>query len=204
MTTHHDIFLEQARIGYINFHSLNHNKRKYQILSNRKHSQNKHFDFNNAYIDKIDEINKLLDHKLKEAYSQAERLEQYLLDEIKRENSFISDYEIEFKLDLFAEHKYSQIEDLQGNPFFEFKPSLRFWKFGHSKATEIKQHKDWLLNTNHNEFQHVEHPLKSQFHCWILHELYDHTYLSWQDIIDVEEVWFEVLVIIQNFSEIKR
>lgn len=46
--------------------------------------------------------------------------------------------------------------------------------------------------------------LKGQFHCYTLHYLYDHTILSWSDILKIDMVWIEIVVRHQFFSELKK
>ena len=41
-----------------------------------------------------------------------------------------------------------------------------------------------------------------QHHCYLFHQLYDHTHLAWQDIIEIDEVWMEVNVDFQNVSKL--
>ncbi len=53
-------------------------------------------------------------------------------------------------------------------------------------------------------FQRIaNHPLKNQHHSYLLHHLYDHTFLAWQDIVDIEEIWIEIELTIQNFTILK-
>jgi hypothetical protein len=200
MDSYNKIFLEQARIGYNNFARQYREKEKFNILYKRKNSLNRQFfsDFTN--IARVDEINNYLKQKERAAYDQAEQLEQYMLLEMKKDYSFISDYEIEFRVSLFAENKYNNVQELQGDSFFQYEPTLGFIKFDENNPQLKDDKKDWLFNVNHNE--HTD-TFEGQHHCWLLHELYHHTYLSWQDIIDIEEVWFEVILKVQNFESIK-
>ena len=138
--------------------------------------------------------------KTKEAFAKAEIIEKYLNEQMQQLDTFISDYEIDFRVSLWAERKYEDIEELQGNSFFETKPSFAFYKRSDTSQSEIDEHKQWLFEENHNEYPQI---FKGQHHCYLLHDLIDHTYLSWQDIVDIEEVWFEVIVIVQNFSTLK-
>ncbi len=190
------LFIEQALStpSYWLDNSKNHE------LFERKWKLNNSFDFNTANIDQLDKINKMFDLKSKQAYEQAQKIEAHILREMQSENSFVSDYEIDFEVRLFAEKKYAAIEEMEGNSFFSSIPGIiPFTKKEHF----LQEHYDWLLFANHNEYQYWEsHPLKNQFHCAAFHDLYDHTYLAWQDIIDTEEVWIEVVVRIQNFSDI--
>ena len=195
-------FIKQALMGYSSYCHLYRGKKAYKILSDRRRLQNSHFDFNDFNMARIETVNKLLDVQFREAYSQAERSEQQIQYEIENKSTFITDYEIDFKLELYSPKKYAGNVDLEENPFFEFEPSIGFRKLENNSIEEIQNYKEWLFNENHNEFEHTEHPLKSQKHSWLLHDLYDHTYLSWLDIVDIEIVWIDVIVRIQNCSKI--
>jgi hypothetical protein len=63
------------------------------------------------------------------------------------------------------------------------------------------EHKRFLFEFDLNEYPGA---FIGQRHCALLHDLYDHTYLSFQDIIDIEEVWIEVFVRVQNFTKIEQ
>ena len=194
------LFIKQAIAGY-----SPRNKKQREELYRRKIDMNKSFKFSNNNIKRIENINCLLDSKTKQAYEQAKKIEQYLLKEMSTASSFVSDYEISFNVELFAEEKYSGIEEMECNSFFRFNPTLFcFDKFSDEEDVEMLNIESWLLNENHNEFQYLEHhPLSHQHHCALFHDLYDHTYLAWQDIIDVEEVWIEVLVRVKNFQNME-
>lgn len=169
-------------------------------LNVRKAKLTKAFEFTPENIKQLNIINKMFDLKSKQAYEQAQKIEAHILKEMQSENSFISDYEIDFEVLLFAEKKFTALEEMEGNPFFSFNPGLfHFTKKEHFDEELFS----WLMHENHNEYQHWDnHPLKNQFHCAIFHDLYDHTYLAWQDIMDIEELWIEVIVRIQNFSDV--
>ncbi len=104
----------------------------------------------------------------------------------------------------FAEKKYSDKEDLQENPFFQFNPSFGYRKLNFEFNDDAnREYKDWLFNENHNEYENGQTKFGKQNHCILLHELYDHTILSWQDIVDIEDIWFEINIKVQNFSSNK-
>lgn len=172
-------------------------------LQERQQIINDNFQFTTENIEKLQRINEILRMKTVQAYKQAWKIEKYLLDTIKIPETFISDYEISFEISLFAEKKYEHIEEMQGNSFFSYVPFLLTFHKSDALHKEInKEIEAWLFDENHNEFQNrKEHPLNNQNHCALLHDLYDHTILSWQDIVDIEEVWFEINVRVQNFSD---
>ncbi len=47
---------------------------------------------------------------------------------------------------------------------------------------------------NWNEFRiWPEHPLKENHHCWLFHDLYDHTGVTWNEIMKIGSVWVDVI-----------
>jgi len=189
-------------MGYSNFFIRYHRKSQYLDLRERKHLLDKDFIFSEENIKRLSDINTLLAEKSETAYQQAEKLENDVLILIQNNDSFTSDYEIEFKVSLFSERKYSNIPDLQGNPFFQWEP-IWFSKTNEGKESEKNEHKDWLFKTDHTEFFYEGFPLNNFRHCYLFHDLIDHTILSYQDIVDIEDVWFEVILRIQNFQDIQ-
>jgi hypothetical protein len=166
-------------------------------------ASNETFKFELSDIERIKAINLLLDKKYKSAYELAEQFEQQIIALMVQPGAFITDYEIEFKVSLFANKKYEGDESMEGNPFFEFEPSSGFLKKGVSSTKDINDHKNWLFCENHNIDNHLQNqPLKNMPYCIIMHELIEHCHLGWQDIIDIDEVWFEVVVKLQNIVDI--
>ena len=52
--------------------------------------------------------------------------------------------------------------------------------------------------SNWNEFHYQEgHPLQAEFHCWLYHCLYDHTPLTWKDLLRIGHIWVNMPVIHQ-------
>ncbi len=192
-TYHEKIFVAQALKGNCDSVDLISNPELYE----RNYILNDQFVFDDKNIERIEQVNQLLDQKTKKAYQEALKIEEYILNRMKIEDSFITDYEICFSVSLLAEQKYSHFESMEGNSFFQFHPCLfNFLKNGH----DSRNHFNWTFNTNHNEFSCFEsHPLKHQVHCALMHDLCDHTHLAWQDIVDIEDIWIDIEVKIQNF-----
>ncbi|MEI7726736.1 MAG: hypothetical protein WCK09_16625 [Bacteroidota bacterium] len=202
MNKYDKLFLKQAGMGYTNFLHRYHRNRQDNDLIERKHLLNRAFVFSDENVNRLSAINALLTEKSEEAYQHAEKLENFVLTIMQNRDTFISDYEIQFKLNFFSERKYSHIPDLQGNPFFECEP---IW-FAKADRTESDRndHKDCLFKTDHTEVIHDGHPLNSFRHCYLFHDLIDHTILSYHDIADIEDIWIEVVLTVQNFQEIKK
>jgi hypothetical protein len=53
---------------------------------------------------------------------------------------------------------------------------------------------------NHNiAHGRTDHPLRNEHHCWLFHCLYDHTELSWEEILRIGMVWVDINVKYQRF-----
>jgi len=60
---------------------------------------------------------------------------------------------------------------------------------------KIEEHEEWKFETNHNEFHYSKkRPLFQQNHRILFSELYNYTHLAWQEIIDMEKFWMDVVV----------
>ena len=200
MNKYDRLFLKQARLGYSNF--LHRYRRTSQDLDlrERKNLLNEEFVFSDENVKRLSVINSLLAEKSEAAYQLAEKFENDLILEMQKPDTFISDYEIQFKVNLFSEKKYSTIPDLQDNPFFEYEP-IWFAKANTWNESDIKWHKDWLFKMDHTEVMEG-HALYSFSYCYIFHDLIYHTILSYQDIVDIEDIWIEVIFRIQNFQAV--
>ena len=202
MSSYEKNFLDQATIGYSDFRRYR-PKSKVLSLHERKNRLNKKFEFTAENLRKIEKINEVLQYKLLKAYNTAELLEEKLLSIQYLNDNFISDYEIGFTLVLFSKEKYSGIEDMDGQPFFSYEPLLLpFYKRnGNCTQEDIVENKESIKSTNYNDYP-IEHPLHYQHHNLLLHDLEDHTILAWQDIIDIDEIWFEVVIRVQNIFDV--
>jgi len=46
---------------------------------------------------------------------------------------------------------------------------------------------------NHNEFEFRQgHPMFGEHHCWLFHCLYDHEYLTWEEIASIQNFWVDI------------
>lgn len=198
MKKYDKMFIKQARLGYANLLHRHHNKSPDFVLRERKHLMDRDFVFTEVAIKQLSELNSLLAEKGEAAYEHAEILEKEIVSLMQKSDSFIMDYEIEFDISFFAENKYSHIPDLEGNPFFECKPIMYPKLIDREKRGESDNHKDWLFKTDHRETFYEGHPLSGFSHCYLFHDLIDHSILSYQDLLDIEDIWIDVELTIQN------
>jgi len=173
----------------------------------RKAKENLKFRFTKKNIERLDMINKLLAEKEQQAWVEAKHLENYFMEESKKGKPFFSDYEIMFQFDFFVEDdfkdEYDMGQKVNKNPYYTDMWGMRFLKKMPGNENEVVESETWL-KANHNEFQHHEHPLKQQYHCWTFHNLYHHTVLGWTDIIRLNVIYANVIFHIINKTELVK
>ena len=206
MNKYDKLFLNHAQYDkYYDYYLTYTDKKKWREhkwqLYKRRNSMYKHFKFTKRNITRLNQINKMLREKERKAFQLARQYETTVLKQMNT-NKFISDYEIDFEIALFSDKKYKNIEDMLGNPFYTDKYALHFFKKD-SIVQSDKEETEKCRLSNHNDLGE-KHPLYGQNHCALFHHLYDHTYLAWKDIIEVEEIWIEVILRLQNIQMVKN
>ena len=203
MNNNDKLFLNHAQYDkYYEYYLAYTDKKKWREhksqLYKRRNAMDKKFKFTKRNLLRLKQINKMLRAKEQKAYQLARQYETTVLKDMNT-NKFISDYEIDFEIALFSDKKYKNVEDMVGNPFYTDKYALHIFKKDSQTPKEAGEYEKWLFESNHNDMGEKQ-PLYGQKHCALFHHLYDHTYLAWQDIIEVEEIWIEVILRLQNIQ----
>lgn len=150
--------------------------------SKRKRALNDKFVFTEEVMGKLRKINETLQEQTIRVRKQAEII--FTFQEKLLKEKAIDDYEVEVEVQCWNNRYYRRWdEEFYGNPFYTDYYFLLF----DPDTDEI------FFTDNWNEFQgRTEHPLCKEFHCYLFHNLYDHTYLAWEDILRIEEIWIEI------------
>jgi len=169
----------------------------YNLLKKRQHFLNARLAPNEVLRERFANLDLLIDTQSKKAYKEACSMESFILTQMSKDDSIISDYEISFNVCLWNETKYAQVEELSGNPFFEFSPSLYFPKKNNSGNDDILNHP--VFNKKRNT---TNVPFLPEQQSPIFHDLVEHTYLAWQDLLDAEEVEITMKIEVQSFNKV--
>jgi type III secretion system FlhB-like substrate exporter len=117
----------------------------------------------------------------KKIMKTATRLDNTLLNEIDRDIDEIIDYELEVTIDCYD-------ADEMDYPLCTLVEYLK----GSSKKDDDER---WGIDDgeNHNEFEfRQDHPMYGEYHCWLFHCLYDHKYLTWEEIAAIQYFWVNI------------
>lgn len=128
---------------------------------------------------RLREINIELTAIEKRIMKTALRLDANLGKELENDVDEIIDYELDVTIDCYG-------VDGSDYPLCTLEEGL--------KQCSIDDN-NWGLNDgeNHNEFQFREnHPMFGEQHCWLFHCLYDHYYLTWEEIASIQNFWIDI------------
>lgn len=118
------------------------------------------------------------------------RLRETGQSKIKDPNDFIEDFEIEWVVSFWLRKDDPDHIENKDNILVELRDGF------HRGNTGVS----WPIGDgqNHNDFQHRDHPMSQEHHCWLYHCLYDHTDLGWANILRIGYVWLDIDMTLQK------
>lgn len=150
-------------------------------VSYRRYLLNKKFVFTEEVILKLKRINDILHEQAVRIRKQCDIIRA--IQEKHLAEKGIDDYEFQVEMHCWNKNYYVKWDKrFYGNPFYT---NHILYLFGYEKE-------DMFFTDNWNEFEHSDHPLSREFHCYFFHHLYDHTNLAWEDILRIDKILIEV------------
>ncbi|MDR1196656.1 MAG: hypothetical protein LBL00_09320 [Endomicrobium sp.] len=196
----------------------------YSVFRTRKWRLNAKFKYTKQNIEKLLWVNKKLMECFEKSAGEAEKIRKQFKRRKKKKDLFLDDIETEIKITPFLlkydkKGKYWQEYDSGIYAVLQFviddEISLR------QKYSSLKKYRESLHGSKEDSWN-VEglgsrsgkrldcdpknikdNVFANDYICYAMHELYDHSLWSLQDIIKIEEFWAEVKVRYQHFSEKK-
>lgn len=140
--------------------------------------------YQNALFVLNNRLSILQDKLLKEAIN----LDSELKKRVDDSNDILDDYEIELNLEFYLKEDDKEYKEDADNIIATINEYLK------GISEDIKKDSSrW--EANHNEFRsREEHFMKNEHHCWWYHCLYDHVYLSFENISRIGIVWSDIKV----------
>ena len=149
------------------------------------------FEFTEERIERVRLLNNLL-RKEEQRVLAFSKKTLWSLDEFKRLGT-IDDYNFDCELQVFSDNddcnKRNNVEE--GNPIYENYLTI----FGKNKD-------DCFFTDDWNEL-YAEHPLRHIPFCYSMHCIYSHSHLTWEDIVQIDDVWIDLKVDFQFMITIK-
>ncbi len=141
----------------------------------------------NNQIEKIHYFNSELVKLEQRIFNLSRQYEKEIQQNIKNSTYDIDDYEIDLEICFCAGPK-------ELASWFEgLKSDLRDFR--------VLSYREIADGNNHNVA--IEAELKGQHHCWFLHRLYDDYCLSWDDILMIDNIWYDIVIHYQYILDLQ-
>lgn len=136
-------------------------------------------------------------------------LNEHANTKVKELGNGVEDFEIEAEISFILKTDDPDYDEDEDNILFElsYSGAVKDHLIG-CPAEDAHRKELWDFGlgdkNNHNEFSikaifHDEHPMSGEYHCYIFHELYDHSRLmGWGDILRIGGFWTDVKVFYQT------
>ena len=145
---------------------------------------------NKLEIEKLSKLNSELILIEELIYIRAKEQNQIALKKLLEKEYDIVDYEIEVNYLFYGDDYIKEGE--------EEDPEHLLADWTDDMKSMMMKEKWWGINDGncHNTTSAFQknRDLNSQKHCWLLHSLYDHNSLDWDDIFKIDSVYFDVKI----------
>ena len=111
---------------------------------------------------------------------------------VESDADWIHDYEIECKIHFNlnpTDPAYNEDED---NIMAEIRDSIGMLENESGSSIE---------NWNEHHIPDLDNPDQEENHCWLFHQLCDHSELSWADLLRIGSIWVDVNLTLQHFQK---
>jgi len=128
---------------------------------------------------------------------EVRKLDRELTKKVEDKNDDMIDYEIDLELDFYLKEDDKEWKKGDDNIIMTLNEHLT------GLTDERRDTYPWD-DTNHNEFhiRYDPHNMKDEHHCWLYHCLYDHTELTWEDILRIGSFWIDIKVRYQYRTDV--
>ena len=121
---------------------------------------------------------------------EAKKIDSELIKRVNDKDDELDDYEIDLQVSFYLKDDDPDYREDQDNII----AILNDYVKGISLPDYTEFDFRWD-ETNHCEFQYWDwHEMKDEHHCWLYHCLYDHTSLTWEDIMRIGSFWADIRV----------
>ena len=145
---------------------------------------------NKLEIEKLNKLNDKLILIEEIIYSRAKEQNQIALKKLLEKEHNILDYEIEVNYLIYGDDYIKEGD--------EEDPEHLLADWTDCMKRIMMKEEWWGINDGncHNTTSAFQknRDLNSQKHCWLLHSLYDHNPLDWDDIFKIDSVYFDVKI----------
>lgn len=150
----------------------------------------------------IKQFNMRLRHLEQELYQEAEKQYKKAKKRIDNDKDWVSDSEFEMKISFYLGKDDPDFEEENDNIIITLGDNLNFPSKNHGSSSLKIDYYGINDGINHNGFRSwKQSQMYGDYHCWLLHTLYDHTHLRWSEILRIRDISVEFEMITQVACE---
>jgi len=173
------------------------------ILEERKWRLNRDFKFTPKTIARFLKVNKFLADSLTKGRHEARPVMLEMEKRLKNKDAFLTDYDLEIEIQPYF-YKEGGIHEVLEGIFYKSchlkrpKCILKAYYENKGKGNGGADRCNWNIHSGLPDDIFKKHHI-----CYLMHELCDHTCWSYPDILQIKNVWAEVIVRRQHSADLK-
>jgi len=140
----------------------------------------------------------LRDEALLEVVQEAGRIIPQLRTRVVDKTDPLVDFELEVNVAYHLREDDPEYHEHDDNIFIEQNEWIT-----HVLEDSEREHGEFS-SYNWNDMQGIDgHPCQREYHCWLYHDLYDHHYLDFTDLLRIGWIWVDIKTIYQYIEDIE-
>jgi len=105
---------------------------------------------------------------------------------------WINDYEIECTVEFYLNEDDPSYSDDDDNILAEFTEGISLLRYADHSLLASDE------NWNDCSIHDLDNPDQREHHGWFYHQLYDHTKISWEDMLRIGDIWVDINITLQH------
>jgi len=137
-------------------------------------------------------LNKRLSEIEKQLKKETLEMIAMMNNRLEDATDWINDYEIECSVEFYLHEDdpaYSEDED---NILAEFTEGISLLRYADHSLLASDE------NWNDLSLPDLDNPDQREHHGWFYHQLYDHTKISWEDMLRIGDIWVDINITLQH------
>jgi len=111
---------------------------------------------------------------------------------LKDDADWINDFEIDCTVEFYLREDDPAYSDEDDNILAEFTEGVALLRYADHSLLASEE------NWNATGITDLDNPDQKEHHCWFYHQLYDHTKISWDDMLMIGDIWVDINLMLQH------
>ncbi len=111
---------------------------------------------------------------------------------LEDEADWINDYEIECTVEFYLNEDDPAYSDEEDNILAEFTEGISLLRYADHSLLASSE------NWNDMSLPDLDNPDQNEHHDWFYHQLYDHTKITWEDMLRIGDIWVDINITLQH------